>query len=67
MGTPDLPISARRIWPSDPMKGLQAHGNFQVNGPDRGINHPDTKISPRSSQPKRPFKLHSPPRKATRP
>ncbi len=46
MGTPDLPTSARRIWPSGPMKGLQAHGNFQVDGPDWGINHPDTKISP---------------------
>lgn len=46
MGTPDLPISARGIWPSGPMKGLQAHGNFQVDGPDWGINHPDTKISP---------------------
>lgn len=42
----DLPISASGIWPAGPMKGLHAHGNFQIDGPDWGINRPDTVISP---------------------
>jgi hypothetical protein len=45
-GASDLPISARGIWPSGPMKGLHAHGNFQVDGPDWGISKPDTVIEP---------------------
>jgi hypothetical protein len=45
-GSAALPESAHGIWPSGPMKGLQAHGNFQVDGPDWGINRPDEKITP---------------------
>lgn len=41
-----LPESAHGIWPSGPMKGLQAHGCFQVDGPDWGIDHADEKITP---------------------
>lgn len=44
-GSDSLPESAHGIWPSGPMKGLQAHGNFQVDGPDWGINRPDEKIT----------------------
>jgi hypothetical protein len=42
----ELPASARGIWPAGPMKGLHAHGNFQIDGPDWGINKPDTVITP---------------------
>jgi hypothetical protein len=45
-GSPDLPISAQGIWPSGPQKGLHAHGNFQIDGPDWGINKPNTVIEP---------------------
>jgi hypothetical protein len=44
-GSAALPESAHGIWPSGPYKGLQAHGNFQVDGPNWGINHPDVKIT----------------------
>jgi hypothetical protein len=45
-GSAALPEAAHGIWPSGPMRGLQAHGNFQVDGPDWGINRPDEKITP---------------------
>jgi hypothetical protein len=45
-GDENLPASAHGIWPAGPMKGLHAHGNFQVDGPDWGINRPDTVIQP---------------------
>jgi hypothetical protein len=45
-GSAALPESAHGIWPSGPMKGLQAHGCFQVDGPDWGIDHADEKITP---------------------
>jgi Alpha-L-fucosidase len=45
-GSADLPESAHGIWPAGPMKGLQAHGNFQIDGPNWGINRPDETITP---------------------
>ena len=45
-GSENLPPSARGIWPAGPMKGLHAHGSFQIDGPDWGINRPDTVIQP---------------------
>jgi hypothetical protein len=45
-GSQNLPASARGIWPAGPMKGLHAHGNFQIDGPDWGISKPDTVIQP---------------------
>jgi hypothetical protein len=44
-GSDALPESAHGIWPSRPMKGLEAHGSFQVDGPNWGINRPDEKIT----------------------
>jgi hypothetical protein len=44
-GSAALPESAHGIWPSGPMRGLQAHGNFQVDGPDWGINRADETIT----------------------
>ena len=41
-----LTESARGIWPSGPMKGLQSHGNFRMDGPNWGIDRPDEKITP---------------------
>jgi hypothetical protein len=43
-GSTGLPVSAKGIWPTGSLKGLQAHGCFQVDGPDWGINHPETVI-----------------------
>ena len=43
-GSTELPVSAKGIWPAGPFQGLQAHGCFQVDGPDWGINHPETVI-----------------------
>ena len=44
MGSPDLMEADQGLWPSGPMKSLHAHGNFQIDGPDWGINKPDTVI-----------------------
>ena len=44
-GNEALPESAHGIWPSGPMKGLQAHGDFQLDGPNWGINRPDEIIT----------------------
>ncbi|MCU1224267.1 MAG: hypothetical protein JWQ42_2360 [Edaphobacter sp.] len=43
-GSSELPVSAKGIWPSGPFKDLQSHGCFQMDGPDWGINNPDTQI-----------------------
>jgi hypothetical protein len=46
MGSPASTVSPAGIWTSGPMQGLHAHGNFQIDGPDWGINKPDTLIEP---------------------
>lgn len=43
-GDDRLPVGGNGIWPDGPMKGLQAHGNFQVDGPNWGITHADTQV-----------------------
>jgi hypothetical protein len=39
-----LPLSTKGIWETGPMRGLHAHGNFQIDGPDWGISKPETQI-----------------------
>jgi hypothetical protein len=45
-GSADLPESAHGIWQSGPYKGLHAHGNFQLDGPNWGIVRAEEKITP---------------------
>jgi hypothetical protein len=45
-GSSELPESADGIWPNGPMKGLHAFANLQLDGPDWGIQKPDTVIQP---------------------
>ena len=45
MGDDRLPVGGQGIWPAGPMKGLQAHGCFQMDGPDWGIRQADAEIS----------------------
>lgn len=56
-GSSELPPSADGIWPAGPMKGLHAHGNFQIDGPDWGINKPDTVIQPPHLTPERAMQI----------
>jgi hypothetical protein len=46
LGSPDLPVADKGIWPEGPVQGLHAHGNFQIDGPNWGITQPDTVIEP---------------------
>ena len=57
MGSPNLPVSAHGIWPSGPMQGLHAHGCFQVDSPDWGINKPDTVIQPPHLSPEKAVRI----------
>ena len=41
-----MPLGDDGIWPKGPHKGLNAHGNFQIDEPNLGINHRDSVISP---------------------
>jgi hypothetical protein len=43
--------SASGVWPDWPMKGLHAHGNFQIDRPDCGINKPDIRDPTSTLQP----------------
>jgi hypothetical protein len=45
-GSAATPVGGDGIFPTGPQKGLFAHGMFILDGPDWGINHPDTKIDP---------------------
>ena len=44
VGSAATPVGSDGIFPTGPQKGLFAHGMFVLDGPDWGINHPDTKI-----------------------
>ena len=43
-GSAATPVGSDGIFPTGPQKGLFAHGMFVLDGPDWGINHPDTRI-----------------------
>ena len=45
MGSDATSLGSDGIFPTGPQKGLFAHGMFVLDGPDWGINHPDTKIN----------------------
>ena len=44
-GSAATPVGGDGIFPTGPQKGLFAHGMFILDGPDWGINHPETKIN----------------------
>ena len=45
LGSAETPVGGNGIFPAGPQKGLFAHGMFVLDGPDWGINHPDTRIN----------------------
>ena len=45
VGSAETPVGGNGIFPAGPQKGLFAHGMFVLDGPDWGINHPDTRIN----------------------
>lgn len=56
-GRDATPLDSDGIFPAGPQKGLFAQGMFVLDGPDWGINHPDTKINKPCLTPRRAVEL----------